>query len=180
MNDSWNDKPLRELMEHIVAKHHAFCREEMTRIGRLFKESVSRDCARPELKRMELLFAAMARDLAMHLIKEEQTLFPYIARIEEAVAHNAPVSWPSFGNVGNPIRMMVLEHEQTGTELAEIRRLSNGYTAPPDAPEPLTALYDGLRAFDLNMADHIHAEDHLLFPLAIAMEERACAQRKPA
>jgi iron-sulfur cluster repair protein YtfE (RIC family) len=36
-----------------------------------------------------------------------------------------------------------------------------------------------LRAFDLDMNQHIHAEDHLLFPRAIAMEEQACAQRKP-
>lgn len=179
MSDSWNDKSLRELMEHIVARHHTFCRQEMTRIGHLFKEAVSNHRVVPQLKPMESLFAAMAKDLAMHLIKEEQTLFPYIARVEDAVGQNAPVSWPPFGSVGNPIRMMILEHERTGTELAEIRRLSNSYAVPPGAPELLTTLYEGLRAFDLNMTEHVHAEDHLLFPRAIAMEEQACSRTKP-
>lgn len=172
----WNGKSLRELMEHIVARHHAFCRQEMTRIGSLFKEAVSHRDAQPQLRRMESLFAGMARDLAMHLIREEQTLFPYIARVEDAAARNAPVSWPPFGAVTNPIRMMILDHEQTGAELAEIRRLSNGYAVPPGAPDLLTILYDGLRAFDLNMTEHVDAEDHLLFPRAIAMEEQACSR----
>jgi hypothetical protein len=30
------------------------------------------------------------------------------------------------------------------------------------------------------MREHIHAEDDLLFPRAIALEEEACARRKPA
>ncbi len=178
MTDSWNDKSLRELMEHIVAKHHTFCRQEMTRIGHLFKEAVSSLRAQPQLKPMSALFAAMAKDLAMHLVKEEQTLFPYIASVEDAVSQNAPVSWPRFGSVVNPIRMMVLEHEQTGTELAEIRRLSNSYTVPPGTSELLASLYEGLRTFELEMADHTHTEDDLLFPRAIAMEELACARTK--
>ena len=74
---------------------------------------------------MEALFSTIAKDLLMHLIKEEQTLFPYIARVEEAVQQKLAVSWPPFGTVENPIRMMVLEHDQTGEELKEIGRLSN-------------------------------------------------------
>ena len=175
MSDSWNDKPLRELMEHIVANHHAFCRREMARIGTMFKEAANTG-GQPELKRMESLFAAMAKDLAMHLIKEEQTLFPYIARVEEAAGRDVPISWPPFGTVGNPIRMMILEHEQTGTELAEIRSLSRDFTPPPGAPEAVAALYDSLRSFDRDMSEHIDSEDHLLFPRAIEMEARACSR----
>lgn len=177
MNDNWNDKPLGELMEHIVRNHHAFCRQEMARIGTLFKEVASNAGAQPELKRMESLFSTMAKDLTMHLVKEEQTLFPYIARVEDAVKRNVPVSWPPFGTVENPIRMMVLEHEQTGAELSEICRLSNHYTPAPGAPEPLIVLYDALRAFDRDMSEHIHSEDHILFPRAISMEEQTCGKR---
>ncbi|MFN7995403.1 MAG: hemerythrin domain-containing protein [Bryobacteraceae bacterium] len=179
-SETWNDRPLNELMNHIVTAHHAFCRHEVIRLSSLFKEVVGKHTKDyPDLKRMEALFAAMAKDLQMHLVKEEQTLFPYIARVEEAVQQNTPVSWPAFGTVENPIRMMVLEHDQTGQELSQIRRLSNGYTPPSGAPESLAALFDSLRVFDLDMNEHIHAEDHLLFPRAIAMEEQACAQRKP-
>jgi regulator of cell morphogenesis and NO signaling len=179
-SESWNDKPLSNLMGHIVEKHHTFCRQELARLSSLFKEVIARHGKDfPELKRMEALFTAMSKELQMHLVKEEQTLFPYIARVEEAVRENAAVSWPPFGTVENPIRMMVLEHDQTGAELKEISRLSNGYTPPFGALESLPTLYDGLRAFELDMNEHVHAEDHLLFPRAIAMEEQACSRTKP-
>lgn len=180
-SDNWHDKPLRELMDHIVEQHHAFCRQEVARVSSLFKEAIAgHGKDHPELKKMEALFAKMARDLQMHLVKEEQTLFPYIARVEEAGQQNTPVSWPAFGTVENPIRMMVMEHGQTSDELNQIRRLSNNHTPPSNAPAPLLALYDGLRAFELDMTEHTHAEDHLLFPRAIALEEQACTRMKPA
>ena len=179
--EAGNGQPLRSLMDHIVQTHHAFCRQEVDRIRALFREVVAaHGKEHPQLKRMEALFAAMAKDLQMHLLKEEQTLFPYIARMEEAVEQKSPVSWPAFGTVENPIRMMILEHGQTGQELAEIRRLSDNYTSPPGAPESLEALYNGLRAFELDMDQHIHAEDHLLFPPAVTMEEQACTRTKSA
>jgi len=174
-------KTLACLMDHIVESHHTFCRQELARLSSMFKEVISRHGKdNPELKRMAVLFSAMARDLQMHLIKEEQTLFPYIARVEAAVLQNDPVSWPPFGSVENPIRIMVMEHDQTGHELEEIGKLSNCYTLPASAPADFAALYDALRAFETDMREHIHAEDDLLFPRAVAMEELACARPKPA
>jgi hypothetical protein len=96
------------------------------------------------------------------------------------VRQKAAVSWPPFGTVENPIRMMVLEHDQTDEELKNIRRVSNGYTPPSDASDHCVALYDGLAAFERDMRDDIHAEDGVLFPRAVSMEEEACTKRKPA
>jgi regulator of cell morphogenesis and NO signaling len=163
--DIWGGKPLVSLMDHIVTTHHTFCRREVARVGSLFKGVIARHGKdHPELKRMEALFSTIARDLLMHLIREEQTLFPYITRVEEAVRQKTAVSWPPFGTVENPIRMMVLEHDQTVEELTD----------------DYADLYDALRAFDRDMREHIHAEDDLLFPRAVAMEEEACARQKPA
>jgi len=177
----WSGKPLVSLMDHIVTTHHTFCRQEVARVGSLFKGTIAKHGKNhPELKRMEALFSAIARDLLMHLIREEQTLFPYITRVEEGVRQKTAISWPPFGTVENPIRMMVLEHDQTGEELKEIARLSNDYTPPSSGTEDYADLYDALRAFERDMREHIHAEDVLLFPRAVAMEEEACARRKPA
>jgi regulator of cell morphogenesis and NO signaling len=178
---NWSGQTLAVLMDHIVEKHHAFCRQEVARVSGLFKEVTARHGNNhPELKRMGALFSALAKDLLLHLIKEEETLFPYIARVENAVEQKMAVSWPAFGTVENPIRMMVLEHDRTGDELKELVSLSNGYTPPAGAPADYAALYDALRAFDLDMREHIYAENDLLFPRAAAMEAAACARRKPA
>jgi regulator of cell morphogenesis and NO signaling len=176
----WGHRTLIQIIDHIVEKHHVFCRQEVLRMGTLFKEiNAGYGKDHPELKRIEVLFSGMVKKLLMHLLKEEQTLFPYIARVESAVTQNASISWPPFGTVGNPIRMMVLEHDQANEEIKEIRRLSNGYTPPPGASDTCVALYGALAAFELDMREHIRTEDHLLLPRAISMEEEACAKRKP-
>lgn len=179
LSTSWNGKSLSSITEHIVGTHHVFCRQEVVRIAGLFKEVIDMHGKdHPELKRMQTLFFKMSRDLSMHLLKEEQTLFPYILRVEEAVNGKTPVSWPPFGTVKNPIRMMVLEHDQTDRETEEIRQLSKDYTPPADSCDRYAALYDGLAAFDRDMQQHIDIENNLLFPRAVALEEEACAGQK--
>ena len=92
-SENWNDRSLASLIEHIVETHHVFCRREVVRLAALFKEVIDKHGKdHPELKRIQALFFKMSRDLSMHLLKEEQTLFPYITRVEEAVARKAPVS----------------------------------------------------------------------------------------
>ena len=50
----------------------------------------------------------------MHLMKEEQVLFPYIERMEEAALENGPVLPAAFGTVQHPVRMMMQEHDSAG------------------------------------------------------------------
>jgi regulator of cell morphogenesis and NO signaling len=175
----WDDKSLASLIEHIVDTHHVFCRREVTRIALLSKEAIDKQGkTHPELKRIHDLFFQMSRDLLMHLLKEEQTLFPYIAKVEAEVAQDASVSWPPFGTVENPIRMMVLEHIKTDDELNQIRKLSNHYAPPDDACGSLSQLYEALATFDRDMQRHIECENDLLFPRAVAMEEEACKKSR--
>jgi regulator of cell morphogenesis and NO signaling len=177
----WSNHTLASLMEHIVSTHHAFCRREVTRIALLSKEAIdNQGKSHPELKRIHDLFFQMSRDLLMHLLKEEQTLFPYIVKVEAEIARDASVSWPPFGTVENPIRMMILEHVKTDDELNQIRKLSNDFTPPDDACDSCATLYDALAAFDRDMQRHIEFENDLLFPRAVVMEEEACKQSRLA
>lgn len=177
----WNGQSLASLIEHIVGTHHAFCRREVTRIALLSKEAIDKQGkSHPELKRIHDLFFQMSRELLMHLLKEEQTLFPYIAKVEAEVARDASVSWPPFGTVENPIRIMVLEHVKTDDELNQIRKLSNDYTPPDGACDSYAKLYEALAAFDHDMQRHIECENDLLFPRAVAMEEEACKKSRVA
>lgn len=173
----WTNRPLASVIEHIIATHHAFCRQEASSIPLTFKKALdAHKKEHPELIRMQLLFFKMSKDLAMHLLKEEETLFPYIERVEDATSKGSAISWPPFGTVGNPIRMMVMEHDQTEEELKEIRELSHGYAPPADASEPLVALYQALASFDRDMQRHIDIENDVLFPRAVALEDKACAK----
>jgi regulator of cell morphogenesis and NO signaling len=107
----------------------------------------------------------------MHMMKEEVVLFPYILRMEEAVVAHEPVLPPPFGSVQNPVNMMEQEHDAAGNALRDMREASKGYTAPPEACVSYQALYRALAEFEADLHQHIHLENNILFPRAIAMEQ---------
>ena len=77
-----------------------------------------------------------------------------------------------FGTVANPIHMMEREHDGTGQALRTLRTVTNNYTLPEDACTSFQLLYQGLQAFESDLHQHIHLENNLLFPRALAMEAK--------
>ena len=119
---------------------------------------------------MRETFTRLAQELGMHLMKEEMVLFPYIVRMEESILQNEPVLPAPFGAVQNPVRMMMQEHEGAGQGLREMRECSRDYSIPADACLSYRTLYQALEGFEADLHQHIHLENNLLFPRAIALE----------
>jgi regulator of cell morphogenesis and NO signaling len=133
--------------------------------------------ARPELSKVQHEFAALRSELEPHMFKEEQVLFPAIRWLEQSETQPA---FP-FGTVANPIRMMEHEHDTAGNVLARIRELTCDYRAPADACNTYRAALDGLRELEIDLHQHIHKENSILFPKAIERETSLCdRQESPA
>jgi regulator of cell morphogenesis and NO signaling len=168
---NWRKEPLADLIAHINNTHHKYTREEITRLGPLFAKVCSvHGKNHPELESMRALFHGLAQELTMHMMKEEQVLFPCIVRMEEAVIQREPILPPPFGSVQNPVNMMMHEHDSAGEALRALRAASGGYTTPADACVSFQTLYQALAAFEADLHQHIHLENNILFPLAIEME----------
>src|SRR6266508_5907913 len=173
----WRQEPLTTLTEHIIYTHHSFTRQELDRLGKLFDNVCSRHGENhPELFEAQKTFYQLTQDLIPHMLKEEQVLFPYITRVEEAAGEGRRVPPPFFGTVQNPVRMMMLEHEAAGDLLRALRATTVNYTPPPDACASYQALYQALAGFEADLHQHIHLENNLLFPRAIEMEEKAAPE----
>jgi len=125
----------------------------------------------PELREVGGLFQKLCADINPHMFKEEQVLFPYVVEMERAVLQNRPRPSAPFGTVNNPIRMMMMEHDTVGEILRELSLVSSNYTVPADGCISYQTLYQALDAFEKDLHQHIHLENNILFPKAIAMEE---------
>jgi len=159
------------LIQHIVRVHHKNVRQELPRLVELTHTVASKQGERsPELMQIELLVAELAADLTEHIRKEEQVLFPYIAQVDQAplLAFRPPQL--CFSRVGQPVFVMVQEHERAKLLLAELRRITNSFEPPAWACPKFTALYAGLQIFSARLDEHIRLENEVLFPRAIAME----------
>ena len=167
----WQTEPLGDLISYIKNTHHKYTREEIARLGPLFDKVCSvHGGHHPELFELRATFQGLAQELTTHMMKEEMVLFPYIERLEESVIQKEPILPPPFGTVRNPVAMMEHEHDAAGNALRALRASSNGYAAPPDACVSYQTLYKTLAEFEADLHQHIHLENNILFPRAIALE----------
>jgi regulator of cell morphogenesis and NO signaling len=167
---AWPD--LRELTRHIVERHHAYVRQSRPQISAWLDKLVSRHGARhPELSEVQHTFADLADDLTSHTAKEESVLFPYIDALAHARQAGRPLPAGPFGTVANPIRAMEHDHEDAGELLKRLRELTDNYTPPPDACMTYRLCYQELERFQADLHRHVHLENHVLFPGAIALED---------
>jgi regulator of cell morphogenesis and NO signaling len=169
--EGWQQAPLADLIANINATHHVFVRSECPRIVALTdKVAGVHGKNHPELLQVQQLFAALSEELAVHLMKEEQILFPYITLLEESAVAGEPAPPAMFGTVMNPIGMMMREHDGAGEALRALRKATSDYTLPEEACISYRTLYLALQDFEADLHQHIHKENNILFPRAAAME----------
>jgi len=155
-----------ELVHHIVETHHAFVREAIPALLRHTRKVADVHGDRhPELIHIAGLFERVAEEMADHMVKEEQVLFPFVVALADGKTPSAP-----FGTVRNPIRMLEAEHQFVGDAMAEMRRLTDGYTLPEDACTTYSVCFQELEAFEADLHIHVHLENNVLFPKAAALE----------
>lgn len=172
---NFNDWQLDKLANYILEKHHGYVAENLELIKQYAdKVALVHGQHRPEVKKIAELYNEAAEELAMHMQKEEMILFPYVNLLAAAKRSKAVVKTPHFGTVENPITMMENEHEAVGNLFHEIARLSNNYSAPPEACNTYRVLYAKLKEFEDDLHTHIHLENNILFPKATVLEKELC------
>ena len=71
-----------------------------------------------------------------------------------------------------PISCMMHEHESSGNALARLRELTHGFSPPADACNTYRAFYAKLEEFEQDLHLHVHLENNILFPKALALEKK--------
>ncbi len=169
-NDAPNpdDMSLTQLADHIEQTHHTYLRRELPRLSMMAQKvaDVHGD-HQPWTKDLNEVLGSLVEELQSHMLKEEQVLFPMIRTLEAGDQHDSPGCGMS---VTHPIGAMEHEHDMAGEALEKLRALSSGFTPPEDACNTFRALLDGLRELELDLHQHIHKENNVLFPKAAAIE----------
>jgi regulator of cell morphogenesis and NO signaling len=168
---NWTSVPVSDLTRHIRERHHRYVREAIARIQPLLdKVEAKHGKSHPEIADIRRLFAEVAREMVVHMQKEEQVLFPYIDALERAKSGNGSVEPPFFQSVRNPIHAMMKDHDVAGELVKQIRKASLEYTAPTDVCTSYKSLYQELREFEADLHQHVHLENNILFPRSVELE----------
>ena len=154
-NKRWDEAPLPELIEHLLAAFHAKHRADLPPLIEMAEKVERVHSDKPECPRgLAAHLRAMEASLEDHMQKEEQILFPMILA--------------GHGNqAGAPVMVMEEEHRDHARNLERLRALTTDYVAPEVACTTWRALYENLLALEHELMLHISLENNVLFPGAL-------------
>ncbi|MGE4159073.1 MAG: hemerythrin domain-containing protein, partial [Planctomycetota bacterium] len=89
-------------------------------------------------------------DLEKHMAEEEEWVFPAIRRQQDGLT--------------SALKALSADHESAGRVLLHIDLMTSDCVPPHHACTTWKALYLGLSAFKKDLMDHVHLEEHVLFP----------------
>jgi len=166
-----NNWELDFLADYILNIHHSFVNRSLPMIAELSnKVAKAHGQKYPELIEIHQHFKELASELEMHMYKEEQILFPYIKSLVLLFREGQSIESSRFGSLAHPIEMLEQEHETAGRQLRDINQLSQGYLIPEGACSSYRVFYSMLQEFELDLHQHVHLENNILFPKALILE----------
>jgi regulator of cell morphogenesis and NO signaling len=162
--------PLDLLADYIEKTHHRYIVKTVPALNQyLDKLCEVHGENHPELFLITEEFATAANNLAAHMVKEENLLFPTIRQMVAAKHSGEPMVKPAFGTVENPIAVMMQEHDAEGERFRTISELINKYTTPADGCRTYQVAFETLKEFESDLHKHIHLENKILFPKAVLL-----------
>ncbi|HEY9793301.1 MAG TPA: iron-sulfur cluster repair di-iron protein [Candidatus Obscuribacterales bacterium] len=164
----WRTANLRDLIEHIVSRYHEPLKRELPRIAALADKVARVHGARhPEMIEVRNVFVRFKTQLELHMQKEEAVLFPFIERM---ASEDVMPTLVCGSGVEHPIAVMTQEHDEAGEALGSMRQLTRDFAAPADACNSFKALLADLAEIESEMHQHVHRENSILFPRALALQ----------
>lgn len=137
-----------ELAAHVIARYHAPLREDLPRLVAMAEKVERVHAEKPGCPRgLAAHLAEWTRSVLDHLEKEEKVLFPSLGSPDRAVA-----------------AALTREHDDHAAALARTRALTGDLVPPPHACTTWRALYAGLEDLERELMEHVHLENHVLFP----------------
>jgi regulator of cell morphogenesis and NO signaling len=160
------------LIDYIYNQHHTYFYDEYPVISKLMEKVVNHHSKNhPPLEKLKGLFLKLERELIGHFAKEENTVFPLIKLLYLAKKKGADVSAEDTKQLTLALHEMQAEHKGAGEILNQIKWVTNSYNPPHGACTSFKLLYHKLKCLEEDLHQHIHLENNVLFPKAVALEK---------
>lgn len=175
----YNSWPIDLLVDYIEKKHHRYVETKISEIKPYLNKIVRvHGAEHPELNEVEALFLDSAGELTKHMKKEELVLFPFVKKMVTTKDNGGELDIPHFKKVENPVEMMKEDHDNEGVRFRKIAELTQNYEPPSDACNTYTVTLALLKEFEADLHLHIHLENNILFPKALALEDELRSLKK--
>ena len=159
----WSATSLSELTRFLTDDHRYILAELLPQLRDAITAGLEMHGPQPLLRRMHELEANLRESISVHAGSEEDELFPIVEGLEAAAA--ADGAQPML-RIAARVLLEVIEHESLRDRVHSLRDLANELLLRCEVP----AINMALRALQKQLHQHMHIENNVLYPRAIAIE----------
>jgi regulator of cell morphogenesis and NO signaling len=167
------------LIDYIVNVHHNYLNKAMPVAEEYvlhFKTTHQKKF--PYLSELNEAVITLHTELKAHINEKESIIFPYIKQISHAFAQHQSYAGLLVRTLKKPVENILhAEHNNLNRLMRKINLLTDNYTPPDKACLTHKVCFAKLREICQNLILQLYIENQILFPGAIAMEEKCLAQR---
>lgn len=159
------------LCKYIVQFYHQYIKINTPFVDDLaHKVSRANGDKYPQINQVAEIFEKAGKSLTANMLREEQSIFPYITKLSDAYKKGMVFNKPASGPIAATAYVMVAEDEKVTEALRLIRRLTNNYKLPPYVSNSWSILYKMLQEYEDDVLLYLHLKNNIIFPAAIKME----------
>lgn len=162
--------PLDLLAQYIQRTHHVYT-EQVTAALRTKTDAYLESGREKALATtFSGLLNAIRGEMSVHMKREELTFFPLMRKL--VAQGGGTVESTRFKSFDEPIAQFLHEHDVQHDLLKKIRALFANYTLDTGADAALGEIIGLMQDLARDLALHLHLENNILFPRAVALEKK--------
>jgi regulator of cell morphogenesis and NO signaling len=161
---AWADASMQDLLDELRDRRHPKLLMMLAETAELLAQAPP---GTEGLAAVRDAFRALFDDVQTHMKKEEQTLFPIIQHLEDCWSRSAEPSMNFVSGADKPMTALVTDHAEIVEKLQDLVTATSELC---DDDGMLTPLLDQIATFEHEMREHIHLENNVLYPRAVALE----------
>ena len=159
-----------QLIGHVLIHHHFYVKQSVPRIiAHLNKVVAKQGETFSYMKEVDELFKMLARQLCLHMEKQEVILFQRMKEVENLFRSGKNSEILSC-YIQTQIKIMEADHEEASNIMYQIRILTKNYIPPHNAGKTFKIVLSELKEFEENLQEHGHLENNILFPMVYNMK----------
>ncbi|MEQ8924405.1 MAG: hemerythrin domain-containing protein [Fulvivirga sp.] len=167
------DFPIDLIIEYLKHSHYVFIKQKLPFINNVI-QNLEIDTSEFQLisKDLKFIFPLFVEDFIHHIYQEEDTLFNYIALLDQYKKGKGNVSRLYFEMEKHSLSRFASEHEEHDDEMLGIRQITKEYEITDKTPLHLKVIYSELQSLEQELITHARVENDILFPKALILEKQ--------
>ena len=169
----FNEWRIEFLIDYISNIHHTYLYMVIPSLSESLKSfTAGHQDKYPELAEVSKIFTELTGVLMKHSRLEDEIIFPYIKQIDSAFRRKEPYGNLFVRTLRKPLFIVEQEHLRIQQLLNTLQFTTNYFTPQESACINYGVIYKKLEELSNNLTQHKHLEQDLLFPKAIAIEQK--------